>query len=120
MKSFQHQKFVEVESSVCLVGQALEERALAWSSPFKLAKMITIWPQNRCISPGLAGNRDFVFPLRMACLHPPSSSDVGSSKGAKLLLWAASQCTLQRILLKKKLFEMKDIFAIAGGFLDKK
>ena len=23
--------------------------------------MITIWPQNRCISPDLAGNRDFVF-----------------------------------------------------------
>ena len=61
LKSFQLQKFVG--SSVCLVGQALEERALAWSSPFKLAKMITIWPQNRCISPGLAGNRDFVFPF---------------------------------------------------------
>ena len=60
LKSFQLQKFVG--SSVCLVGQALEERA-PWSSPFKLAKMITIWPQNRCISPGLAGNRDFVFPF---------------------------------------------------------
>ena len=70
-------KFVEVESSVCLVGQALEERALAWSSPFKLAKMITIWPQNRCISPGLAGNRDFVFPFEWpVSIHraPPMSA----------------------------------------------
>ena len=108
-----------LESSVCLVGQALEERALAWSSPFKLAKMITIWPQNRCISPGLAGNRDFVFPLGMACLHPPSSPMLALARGAKLLLWAASQCTLQRILLKINFFEMKDIFAIAGGFWTK-
>ena len=119
MKSFQHQKVLE--SSVCLVGQALEERALAWSSPFKLAKMITIWPQNRCISPGLAGNRDFVFPLRMACLHPPSSSDVGSSKGGQTITLGRKPVYSSKDFAQKKtFFEMKDIFAIAGGFLDKK
>ena len=119
LKSFQLQKFVEVGSSVCLVGQALEERA-PWSSPFKLAKMIPIWPQNRCISPGLAGNRDFVFPFEWpVSIHraPPMSA---LARGAKLLLWAASQCTLQRILLKKNFFlKIKDMFAIAGGFWTK-
>jgi len=55
MKSFHLQKYVEVGSSICL------RKGPYWSSPFKVAKMITIWPQNRCISPGLAGNRDFVF-----------------------------------------------------------
>ena len=80
--------------------------------------MITIWPQNRCISPGLAGNRDFVFPFEwpVSC-PPPSSSEVGSSKGAKLLLWTASQQTRQRIC--SKFSERKDIFAIAGGFWTK-
>ena len=110
-----------LESSVCLVGQALEERALAWSSPFKLAKMITIWPQNRCISPGLAGNRDFVFPFEWpVSFHrvPPMSA---LARGAKLLLWAASQCTLQRILLKKTFFfENKRHVCYCGWLLDKK
>ena len=118
MKSFQHQKVLE--SSVCLVGQALEERALAWSSPFKLAKMITIWPQNRCISPGLAGNRDFVFPLRMACLHPPSSSDVGSSKGGQTITLGRKPVYSSKDFAQKKLFlKIKDMFAIAGGFWTK-
>ena len=121
MKSFQHQKFVEVESSVCLVGQALEERALAWSSPFKLAKMITIWPQNRCISPGLAGNRDFVFPFEWPVCLPPSSSDVGSSKGGQTITLGRKPVYSSKDFAQKKtFFEMKDIFAIAGGFLDKK
>ena len=72
LKSFQLQKFVEVGSSVCLVGQVLEERA-PWSSPFKLAKMIPIWPQNSCISLGLAGNCDFVFPFEWPVSCPPRS-----------------------------------------------
>ena len=55
MKSFQLQKNVEAGSSICL------RKGPSWSSPFKVAKMITIWPQNCCISPGLAGNRVFVF-----------------------------------------------------------
>ena len=32
--------------------------------------MIPIWPQNRCISPGLAGNRDFVFVTTFRFLSP--------------------------------------------------
>ena len=72
LKSFQLQKFVDVSP--------LEERA-PWSSPFKLAKMIPIWPQNRCISPGLAGNRDFVFPFEWPVSCPPlSSSRVDANK----------------------------------------
>ncbi len=118
MKSFQHQKFVEVESSVCLAGQALEERALAWSSPFKLAKMITIWPQNRCISPGLAGNRDFVFPFEWPVSFHRVAPMSALARGAKLLLWAASQCTRQRIC-SKNFLKIKDMFAIAGGFWTK-
>ena len=82
LKSFQLQKFVEVSPGVCLVGQVLEERA-PWSSPFKLAKMIPIWPQNSCISPGLAGNCDFVFPFEWPVPCPPRcSSKVGSSEKA--------------------------------------
>ena len=78
LKSFQLQKFVEVSSSICLVGQVLEERA-PWSSPFKLAKMITIWPPNRSISAGLAGNRNFVFPFEWPVL---STTEVGARVGA--------------------------------------
>ena len=109
-----------LESSVCLVGQALEERALAWSSPFKLAKMITIWPQNRCISPGLAGNRDFVFPLRMACLHPPSSSDVGSSKGGQTITLGRKPVYSSKDLLKKNFFENKRHVCYCGWLFGQK
>ena len=96
----QLQKNVEERFKHLLEERALLELAFqsmylrkgpSWSSPFKLAKMITIWPQNRCISPGLAGNRDFVFPFEWpVSFHrvPPMSA---LARGAKLLLWAASQ-----------------------------
>ena len=48
---------------------------------------------------------------------PPMSA---LARGAKLLLWAASQCTLQRILLKKKLFFLnKRHVCYCGWLLDK-
>ena len=81
VEKFPASKFIEVCPSIHLVEQVLEERALAWSSPFRLAKMVPIWPQKSCISPGLAGNCDLPFKWPVPC-PPRCSSKVGSSEKA--------------------------------------
>ena len=63
----------------------------------------------------------FCFPLRMACLLPPSSSDVGSSKGGQTITLGRKPVYSSKDFAQKKnfFFEIKDMFAIAGGFWTK-
>ena len=81
--------------------------------------MISIWPPNRSLPAGLAGNRAFVFPFEWPVSCPPqSSSKVGSSKRANYYIEPLASNTRRRILLKNFQKE-KNIFAIASGFWTK-
>ena len=46
----------------------------------------------------------FCFPLRMACLHPPSSSDVGSSKGGQTITLGRKPVYSSKDFAQKKTF----------------
>ena len=77
--------------------------------------MISIWPPNRSLPAGLAGNRAFVFPFEWPVSCPPqSSSKVGSSKGANYYIEPQASNTRRRIC--SKFSERKKHIAIAGGF----